>query len=84
MSVPALTASADPGARIPGHDGARRDRIEAAIASLRGELRRAERLGLEAPLRRCRASLRYWEFLGALFALPEAPVHPRVDAQEPW
>ena len=58
---------------IPSTAALRTDQAQAALASLREEERRLERLGLDRPLRRCREQLRYWEFLSALFALPAAP-----------
>ena len=64
-----VTPSADPSRDLPAHAGERLDRIEIALASLREERRRCERLGLEVPLARCVAQLRYWEFLAGLFAL---------------
>jgi len=65
-----FTDSSDSRRSIPSHPGARLDRTEAAVASLRAELARLERLGLEPAARRCREQLRYWEFLRALFVLP--------------
>ncbi len=66
MTPTPLTASADPSLEMPGDPGARLDRAAAAIASLREERRRLERLGLELPLARADAQLRYWKFVGAL------------------
>jgi hypothetical protein len=54
---------------MPDDLAGRLDRIDAAIASLREEERRARRLGLARPLARCREQLRYWEFLRCLFTL---------------
>jgi len=71
VSAP-LTASADLTRELPADPGARADRIAAAIASLVGERRRCERLGLELPLARVDAQLRYWRFLDGLFALDRA------------
>jgi hypothetical protein len=68
-----LVPSAETSAAIPNHAGARIDRLEAAIRSLKQEARRLERLGLEHALLECRTQLRYWQFLKALFTL-EAPV----------
>ena len=65
----AVTVSADPARELPRDPAERLDRIAAALASLRDEQRRCERLGLETPLARCVEQRRYWEFLGALFAL---------------
>jgi len=64
-----VTPSADLARELPAGAGERLDRIAAAIASLRAERRRCERLGLELPIARCEAQLRYWEFLGGIFAL---------------
>ena len=65
---PPLTASADLKQEIPGTDAARSDRIQIALATLRQEQARLERLGFERPLARCRESLRYWQFLEAVFS----------------
>jgi hypothetical protein len=65
----AFTSSSDTRTALPPHPGARLDRTEAAVASLRAELARLERLGLEPAALRCRRELRYWEFLRALFSL---------------
>jgi hypothetical protein len=69
----ALTPRSDLRRAIPPTTALRADQTYAALASLREEERRLERLGLEEALRRCREQLRYWEFLSALFALPAAP-----------
>ncbi len=66
----ALTASADTARRMPGSPVARLDAADAAVASLREEQRRLERLGFEVPLARCHQQLRYWNFVRALHALP--------------
>jgi hypothetical protein len=58
---------------MPDGPGARLDRIHAAVASLAGEERRLERLGLTGAARRCREQRRYWEFLAAVFALEPEP-----------
>ena len=71
----AVTARSDVQRPMPVSPVARLDDAHAALASLREEERRLERLGLETPLRRCRAQLRYWEFLAALFALPLGSRH---------
>ena len=76
MTGSPATASADLARELPADPAERLDRISAAIASLREERRRCERLGLETPIARCEAQLRYWEFLGGLFTL-EAPRSPR-------
>jgi hypothetical protein len=70
----AITPPADLYRVVPTTAAQRVDQTHAALASLREEERRLERLGLEEPLRRCRGQLRYWEFLAALFALPAAPL----------
>ena len=73
-----ITPSSDLGREIPVSPAERHDRIDAALASLRAEHRRCLRLGLETPIVCGEAHLRYWEFLGGLFALaPEAPGSPR-------
>ena len=68
----ALTPRADVNRAMPSTTALRVDQASAALASLREEERRLERLGLEEALRRCREQMRYWEFLSALFALPAA------------
>jgi hypothetical protein len=70
---PAFTPRSDLHRAIPSTPALRIDQAHAALASLREEERRLERLGLDRALRRCREQLRYWEFLSALFALPVAP-----------
>lgn len=67
------TASSDSRRSVPAHPGARLDRAEAAVASLRAELGRLERLGLEPASSLCRQQLRYWEFVRALFTLQPTP-----------
>jgi hypothetical protein len=69
----ALTPRSDLRRAIPPSTALRIDQACAALASLREEERRLERLGLDEALRRCREQLRYWEFLSALFALPAGP-----------
>jgi hypothetical protein len=69
-----LTASSDLSRELPSEAGERLDRVSAALASLESERRRCERLGLEIPLARVDAQIRYWRFVGALFTLPA----PRV------
>jgi hypothetical protein len=54
---------------MPAHRGARLDEARAAVATLREERRRLERLGLEDPLARCHEQLRYWEFVSGLLSL---------------
>jgi len=68
-----LTPRSDLRRAMPPTTALRLDQAHAALASLREEERRLERLGLEEALCRCREQLRYWEFLSALFALPAAP-----------
>jgi len=69
-----MTPAADVLRALPATPGARLDDAHAALASLRAEERRLERLGLEDALQRCREQKRYWEFLAALFSLtPESP-----------
>lgn len=68
-----LTRTADPASEMPGHAGARLDAANAAVASLRHEQRRLQRLGLETPLARCDHQLRFWTFVSAVCSLePEA------------
>jgi hypothetical protein len=64
-----LPTSADPTREVPADAGSRRDRIEAALATLAAEERRIARIGLEWPLARCREQRRYWSFLSALYAM---------------
>ena len=66
----ALTPRSDVRRGMPASPAGRCDDAQAALASLREEERRLERLGLAEALRRCREQLRYWEFLAALFSLP--------------
>ncbi len=72
-----LTAAADPRREVPAGEGARLDQLDAALASLREEERRLERLGLELALRRCREQRRYWEFLRAVMTMPRRSRLPR-------
>jgi len=73
VTAPApLTASSDLARELPADAAARADRIAAALASLAGERRRCERLGLELPLARVDAQLRYWRFLNGLFSIDGA------------
>ena len=67
-----ITEVADVSRDLPATSAERIDRVAAALASLRDEQRRCERLGFEIPLARCQAQRRYWEFLGGLFALEPA------------
>lgn len=68
-----LTPRSDLHRAMPPTAARRLDQAYAALASLREEERRLERLGLEEALRGCREQLRYWEFLSALFSLPASP-----------
>jgi hypothetical protein len=69
-----ITSRSDTDRPMPLSRARRLDEAHAALASLREEERRLERLGLEGALRGCREQLRYWEFLAALFALePMSP-----------
>jgi len=70
-----LTASADPRRAMPASAAQRFDQASAAVASLREEQRRLERLGFELPLARCHQQLRYWSFVRAMCSLP-AGVRP--------
>jgi hypothetical protein len=65
-----FTSSSDVAREMPKGKAAREDRIAVAIATLRAEEERLERLGLDEAARRCRQQLRYWEFLSAVFSLP--------------
>lgn len=73
-----FSPSANLSAHIPAREGARLDRLEAAIASLASEERRLERLGLERSLTECRRQRRYWEFVRAILTL--APASRSGDA----
>ena len=64
-----LTSRADVTRPMPIGAGARLDAATAAVASLRDEQRRLQRLGFELPLARCHEQLRYWSFVRALCAL---------------
>jgi hypothetical protein len=79
-----VPSSADTAALMPAGMGARMDRVQAAVAVLREEERRLERLGLEEAQTRCREQRRYWEFLAAVFEVadPAAPGAPGAD--RPW
>jgi hypothetical protein len=70
----AVTTRSDTHRPMPVSPAGRLDEAHAALASLREEERRLERLGLAGALRHCREELRYWEFLAALFALE--PLRP--------
>jgi hypothetical protein len=72
-----ITPSSDTTRDIPAHPGSRLDRIETAIVSLREEERRLQRIGLTGPARTCRQQIRYWEFIGSLFAITHSP-SPRL------
>jgi hypothetical protein len=54
---------------MPATPGARLDAARAAVASLREEQRRLERLGFELPLARCHEQLRFWSFVHAVCTL---------------
>ncbi len=68
-----MTASADVERPMPVSLAACRDAAGAALASLREERRRVERLGFELPLARCHEQLRYWSFVSGLLGLPQRP-----------
>jgi hypothetical protein len=79
---PAFTSSSDLHRVMPASAASRLDGAHAALASLREEERRLERLGLLEPLRRCREQLRYWEFLAAIFSLQGmSPKHARPSGR---
>jgi hypothetical protein len=64
-----ITPRADVTRTIPAGAVARLDAAAAAVATLREEQRRLERLGLELPLARCHHQLRYWSFVNAMCSL---------------
>ncbi|MCC6652602.1 MAG: hypothetical protein IT348_15730 [Candidatus Eisenbacteria bacterium] len=73
MSFAPLTVSADPARPMPASNVARFDAANAAVASLRDEQRRLQRLGFELPLARCHQQLRFWSFVSAVCSLdPQA------------
>jgi hypothetical protein len=76
MTREPLTTLSDPRRPMPERAGARLDAARAALASLHEEQRRLERLGFEAPLARCHAQLRYWQFVTGLLSLPRAAGDP--------
>ncbi len=69
-----LTGSADPRREVPDGAASRRDRIDAALATLALEELRLMRLGLAAPIARCREQRRFWTFLHALFSLEDSRI----------
>ena len=74
----------DPMRAMPAGRGARIDHARSALAALRAEEQRLERLGLTEAARRCREQRRYWEFLAALFSLErESMPEPRTDEERP-
>jgi len=76
-----LTRAADPRRDLPAGEAARRDVIDAAIASLQGEQRRLERIGFELPLARCHDQLRYWQFLSGMFAAAATSERPLTTSR---
>jgi hypothetical protein len=64
-----LTPRADVTRPMPASAAARLDAAAAAVASLREERRRLQRLGLESPLARCEYQIRYWSFVSAVCSL---------------
>ena len=80
---PSVTPASARTRPMPAGAGARLDGAHAALDSLRGEERRLARLGLDGALARCRAEIRYWEFLAALFSLPAGSCDAR-PAHEAW
>jgi len=62
---------------MPLHPGTCLDEAHAAVASLREERRRLERLGWETPLARCHEQLRYWEFMASVLSLTKRPEDAR-------
>jgi len=79
----AITPSSDTRHDIPAHPGTRQDRIRSAIVSLRDEERRLRLIGLTAAARNCRQQLRYWEFIGSLFAIADDPEPRLADEDAP-
>ena len=79
----AVPSSADTAAVMPAGMGARMDRVQAAVAALREEERRLERLGLEEAQARCREHRRYWEFLAAVFEVADPAGTPPGGAGTP-
>ena len=64
-----LTSGADATRVMPESATARLDAAGIAVASLRDEQRRLQRIGLELPLARCHDQLRYWNFVHAVCSL---------------
>jgi hypothetical protein len=64
-----LTHTADATRVMPASAGARLDAAGAAVASLRHEQRRLERIGFELPIARCHEQLRFWKFVHAVCSL---------------
>ncbi len=64
-----LTRSADVTRNMPSSATARLDAAGAAVASLRQEQRRLERIGFELPMARCHEQLRFWNFVHAVCSL---------------
>ena len=64
-----LTHSADATRVMPASATARLDAASAAVASLRHEQRRLERVGFELPIARCHEQLRFWNFVHAVCSL---------------
>ena len=70
MSLPTpLTPAADATRVMPASAIARFDAACIAVASLREEQRRLQRIGFELPLARCHEQLRYWNFVHAVCSL---------------
>jgi hypothetical protein len=68
LSAP-LTHGADATRVMPVSATARLDAARVAVASLRSEQLRLERIGFELPLARCHEQLRFWNFVEAVCAL---------------
>jgi cytochrome P450 len=64
-----LTSGADTTRVMPASATARLDAARIAVASLREEQRRLQRIGFETPLARCHEQLRYWNFVQAVCSL---------------
>jgi hypothetical protein len=77
-------AVADTARAMPATRGGRVDAAHAAVAALREEQRRLERIGFELPLARCQSQLRYWRFVHALVSIAAADAPPRREAISAW
>ena len=64
-----LTSGADASRVMPVSAHARVDAARVAVATLREEQRRLERIGFELPLARCHEQLRFWNFVHSVCSL---------------